>query len=61
MKKFLIDAAKFGAGVVVGFLIGGGLTGYKFADAIERGNVTVTVAGEQVDAAGGAVQVVTEK
>ncbi len=32
MKKFLIDAAKFGAGVVIGFLIGGGLTGYKFAD-----------------------------
>jgi|LakMenEpi03Aug12_release.lakeMendotaPanAssembly.Ray.scaffolds.fasta_scaffold3403527_1 hypothetical protein len=63
MKKFLIDAAKFAAGVVIGLLIAGGLTGYGFATAIQRGDVTVecekgevVVLGEKVDATGSAIQ-----
>ena len=66
MKKFLIDAAKFGAGVVIGLLIAGGITGYDFAGAIERGDVTlecekglaeVTIFGEKVDTTGPAIQI----
>ena len=66
MKKFLIDAAKFGAGVVIGLLIAGGLTGYDLAGAIERGDVTlecekgsaeVTILGEKVDTTGPAIQI----
>jgi hypothetical protein len=67
MKKFLIDVAKFGAGVVIGLLIAGGLTGYDFARAIQRGDVTVecekgtsaevTILGEKVDTTGPAIQI----
>jgi hypothetical protein len=66
MKKFLIDVAKFGAGVVIGLLIAGGLTGYDFARAIQRGDVTlecekgpaeVTIFGEKVDTTGPAIQI----
>jgi hypothetical protein len=66
MKKFLINVAKFGAGVVIGLLIAGGLTGYDFARAIQRGDVTlecekgpaeVTIFGEKVDTTGPAIQI----
>jgi hypothetical protein len=66
MKKFLINVAKFGAGVVIGLLIAGGLIGYDLAGAIERGDVTlkcekrhaeVTIFGEKVDTTGTAIQI----
>jgi hypothetical protein len=65
MKKFLIDAAKFGAGVVIGLLIAGSAL-LPLAGAIERGDVTlkcekglaeVTIFGEKVDTTGPAIQI----
>lgn len=62
MKKFLIDAAKFAAGVVIGLLIAGALTGYDLATAIQRGDITAecekgaVVLSENVDATGSAIQ-----